>query len=185
MSKYSGKCDFYDHIQSCGLEGVLASNIYVGRNIICLKIESEKDLIPYYPFLVLLDAYDSETGKRTIKLDTESFVDKEEKEWLERDLKLLFKYYNYCKRKHIPFNKTTALHKIWSFLDNIPEYMNKLVDRVELVGKKATIDNLHSSYHDYYREILYRDMVDAGYSKFIAYYWVYDKYDFDLLKENN
>ena len=38
MSKFSGKCDFCDTIEICGLEKILNSKIYLGKSEIPLEI---------------------------------------------------------------------------------------------------------------------------------------------------
>jgi hypothetical protein len=50
MSKYSGKCDFRDTWEICDIENrIEQANIYVGNNIVPLRITSYKDAVPYFP----------------------------------------------------------------------------------------------------------------------------------------
>ena len=57
MSRFSGKCDLYDHCGDYTDSQLQASRFYIGRNIIPLKIETQKDLAPYYPHLICAAGY--------------------------------------------------------------------------------------------------------------------------------
>lgn len=180
MSKYSGKCDFYDHIEIHGVDTILASDIYIGRNIIPLRFESEKDLIPYYPYLVAMAVYDKERNKPCIVLSNESFVDAEEEEGLTLALKYLLRYYNKCKRKHVPYDPNEAIQYIWGGHLNQPCY-EVLAERVLQHGNKATIDGVHTSTHQYDRNLLYNEMINNGYHPFKAWDWVYHEFKYELI----
>lgn len=52
MSRFSGKCDFYDHITIHGLDSVLESRVYVGRSTEPLELTCRADCIPYYPYVI-------------------------------------------------------------------------------------------------------------------------------------
>ena len=78
MSKFSGKCDFYDHILINGLENILKSKVYVGRSREPLKLTCEADCIPYYPYVI--SACCCTHGVGTIYLTERSWVDIEEKQ---------------------------------------------------------------------------------------------------------
>ena len=97
MSRYSGKCDFKDMCEIHNIDNILKSNVYIGWNIIPLKFGSEKDLIPYYPYIVGSSA--TTNGMGEIRLSTESYVDRSERESLEFYTKECQKYVNKCKRK--------------------------------------------------------------------------------------
>ena len=97
MSLYSGKCDFCDMCDIHNVDNILKSNVYIGWNIIPLKFETKKDLIPYYPYLVSLSATTNGVGE--IRLSTESYVDRSERESLELYTKECQRYVNKCKRK--------------------------------------------------------------------------------------
>lgn len=180
MSKFSGKCDFYDHIEIFGVDNTLSSDIYIGRNIIPFRFETEKDLIPYYPYLIAMSAWDNETKKGMIILSEESFVDREEKEHLTYSLNHLLRYYNKCKRNHIPYDPDEAVSAVWG--DSYGTAHDKvLAERVLQYGKKATIDGVHTKYHQYLRDGLYQEMIDNGYNPFKTWYWVYNEYNKELL----
>ena len=79
MSKFSGKCDFFDHIEIFGLDNVLKSNIYVGLDEEPLILKSMKDCIPYYPYVI--GASFTTNGIGTIRLSSKSWVDIEEERY--------------------------------------------------------------------------------------------------------
>lgn len=78
MSKFSGKCDFYDHISIAGLENVLKSKVYVGRSSQPLDLTCEADCVPYYPYVI--SSCGCTHGVGTIYLTERSWVDIEEKQ---------------------------------------------------------------------------------------------------------
>lgn len=183
MSRYSGKCDFCDHIEIHGVDNVLSSDIHIGRNIVPLRFETEKDLIPYYPHLILITAWDNTANKGRIVLSERSFVDREEEEILTYTLQYLLRYYNRCKRKHIQYDADEAIkNSLGGWFK--PEYYKVLAERVGRYGKKATIDGVHTPLHQHDRQLLYEEMIKNGYTPFSAYYWVYHEYNSDLIKEN-
>lgn len=180
MSKFSGKCDFYDHIEIFGVDDTLSSDIYIGRNIIPLRFETEKDLIPYYPYLIAMSVWDNETKKGMIVLSEESFIDREEKELLTYSLNHLLRYYNKCKRNHIPYDPDEAVSAVWGNSYGLA-HDKVLAERVLQYGKKTTIDGVHTKYHQHLRDRLYQEMIDNGYTPFKAWYWVYNEYNKELL----
>lgn len=78
MSKFSGKCDFYDHISIAGLDNVLKSKVYVGRSSKPLELTCEADCVPYYPYVI--SSCGCTHGVGTIYLTERSWVDIEEKQ---------------------------------------------------------------------------------------------------------
>ncbi len=173
MSKFSGKCDFYDSIMIHGLPRILSSDIYIGDNIIPLRIDTEKDCIPYYPYLVSTSAMNKE-GKSTIVLTSRSYVDINEEEQLNNTLKTVLRIYNRCKRNHVPFDEEITLNQMKFLVTE--DYERELVHRVALYGNKATISDIHKPFHNYYRDLLFDEMISNGYDKQRAYYWVYKKF---------
>lgn len=177
MSRYSGKCDCFDSLVIIHeyTEEELKNNvkIYVGNSDIPLKIESSKDLIPFYPYLIGSAYFDNEEKKSVVHLSSESFVDREERESLEFKLKRLLTIYNRCKRKKIEFNINEAVKEVaWDKYDE--KIYRILAERVREKGKKATIDGLHLEMHEYYRKELVDEMnknglnpADYGYERFV------------------
>ena len=76
MSRFSGKCDFYDCLASHYTLEEIQNNveIFVGKNDKPLKIEKVTDLIPYYPYLISLGAYDNVDRKATVHLTSKSLI---------------------------------------------------------------------------------------------------------------
>ena len=173
MSKYSGKCDFGDTWMIHGEGYILNSNVYIGENIVPLRIDSYKDALPYFPYLVSLAAFNNVEGKGEIRLSTESFIDREEREhlgWILRDAK---KYFKKCKRIKKEFDADEATKALSSFEYEKNIYM-PIAEEVKKDGIKAKIpDRVHLPMHEYYRKELYDDMIKAGYDSTKAAKWAY------------
>ena len=130
------------------------------------------DLIQYYPYIVSSACYNIK-GKSVIYLSSESWVDYEERDYLEFRLKDLLRIYNRCKRKKIEFNVEEALKEVvWRNWDIEP--IRELANRVEKNGKKATVDGIHLKMHEHYRRELAIEMIknglnpeDYGYGRFV------------------
>lgn len=176
MSRYSGKCDVYDCLVDIHryTEDELKNNveIYVGDSTTPLVINSWKDLIPYYPYIIGSSSHDNVTKKAVVYIGRESFVDREERERLEFYLRQVLKVYNRCKRKKVPFDKEMALKEA-SMSNYNNEAIREIVDRVAINGKKASVDGIHLSIHEYYRRELVDEMMknglnpaDYGYERF-------------------
>lgn len=169
MSMYSGKCDLYDTIEVFGEDYILKSKIYIGSNDKPLNFNNIRDLIPYYPHIICTSSGDKTSS--IIHLTTESFVDIEEREFLEFHLKEILRIYNRCKRKKIEFKVEDVLKEL-SIITN-QDITRELIERVKKNGKKANIDGLHLSSSDYYRKELVEEMkknglnpADYGYERF-------------------
>lgn len=188
MSKYSGKCDFYDTISLYGIDYIKNSDVYVGsfstknRNH-KIKINSSKDCIPYYPFIISCAGFNKD--KSTIYLSDESWVDIEEKEWLNRWLAEILKEYDRCKRKKAPFDEEIVFEKLCFGLIDLgfrrslyshDTELREIISRVAKYSKKATVKGIHlGTKNNLYREPLYEEMVKNGYSKEYAKEWIYGK----------
>ena len=171
----SGKCDFED---TCSMfntpqEILEKYQVYAYDNdIVPLKMETEKDLIAYYPYLVTLMCCNKEEGG-IIHLSHESYIDSEEREHMEYKLNEIKRYYRKCKRKKQPFDKDEAL-KLLSWYGSKPkDYEIAIVDRVAELGENATVEDLHDKIHDHMRKEWLDLMIKAGWDKRVAYKWVY------------
>lgn len=78
MSKFSGKCDFYDDIQIFGLDYILNATIYVTGQAEPLHLTSLQDCIPYYPYIVTMASYNKNP---VIHLSSKSWTDIEEERY--------------------------------------------------------------------------------------------------------
>ena len=172
MSKFTGKCDFYDHIEIFGLENVLKSDIYIGNKEHPIKVESEKDLVPYYPRLISI-SYCNRESSGIIVLTEKSWIDYKEEDFLQWALDTIKKYRRSCVRKKIPFDQEEAYKKV-VFLVDRPE-LRELVKRVAEQKNKATFEGIQLKTNQYYRDFLVEEMVKFGYDKNYALNWVYGK----------
>ena len=156
--------------------------VYADANaIIPLKMESEKDLVAYYPFLVTLMYSNKEEGG-CIRLSPECYIDFEERERIQWRYDEVLKYYKKCKRKKEEFDKNHALMLIcWH--EEPESYQIELVNRIAELGAKATIDDLHDEMHDRMRKQWFELMVENGWNENTAYRWVYGWKRF--LQKNN
>lgn len=68
MSRFSGKCDFYDEIMICGLDHILSSEVYVGNSEEPLELKCLADCVPYYPHIVSVASHDNVKKCGYIKL---------------------------------------------------------------------------------------------------------------------
>lgn len=75
MSRFSGKCDFYDEIEIFGIECILNSEVYVGSNSEPLKLTCLADCVPYYPYVVSVANFNVQKNCGYIRLTDKSWVD--------------------------------------------------------------------------------------------------------------
>ena len=176
MSMFSGKCDVCDCLVEIHqyTEEELRDHvkIYVGNSETPLKIESMKDLIPYYPYIIGSSGHDNVSKSAVIHISAESYVDRQEREMLDLYLKYALRYYNRCKRKKVEFNTEEAVKEIaWAHNEDI---IREIVQRVKEKGKKANTEGLHIKWYDVYRKNLVDEMLknglnpaDYGYGRFV------------------
>lgn len=170
----SGKSDFEDFccMHHTPEEIINKYKIYHGWDILPLKIETEKDLIARYPFLVKMSASDKNGG--IVRLSEKSYIDMAEEEHFTYMLETLKRYYRSCKRNKKQFDKEEALRRIVFPSDDRPEkHEIELVERVAEFGEKATIEGVHDPVHDRMRDEWYNMMIEAGWNEIEAYHWVY------------
>lgn len=84
MSRFSGKCDFYDEIEISGLECILNSKVYVGNSSEPLKLTCLADCVPYYPYIISVAHFDSERKCAYIRLTDKPWPDIEEERYGNR-----------------------------------------------------------------------------------------------------
>lgn len=166
ISSYSGKCDCYDTLVAIHqyTEEQLKNNvkIYVGDSSTPLHIESYKDLIPYYPYIIGSAYFNNEEKSAVIHLSSESFVDMNERERLELYLKLALKEYNKCKRTKTEFVVENVVNNIIGFSDWNKKEVTELVKKVVWLGKNATIEGIHLRTQEHYRRKLVNEMIKNG-----------------------
>lgn len=81
MSRFSGKCDFYDEIEIFGLDSILASTVCLNGQDEPLKLTCLEDCIPYYPHIVPCAYHNNVDRVHTIYLTSKSWVDLEEERY--------------------------------------------------------------------------------------------------------
>lgn len=165
MGRFSGKCDFEDMCEIHNVDNILKSNVYIDWNIIPLKFETEKDLIPYYPYIVSLSSTTNGVGE--IRLTTESYVDRQERESLEFYTKECQRYMNKCKRKKEIIN-----------LDYFNNQYNKNTYREILIRlmdktKEFNLDGIYLPMAERYRKELYNEMVKNSWDENRSKQWCF------------
>lgn len=169
MGEMCGKCSFEDDIDIFGLEYILNSNIYVGRNIIPLKFTCYKDLIPYFAYIVSVGNYDNKSAS-SIRLSNESYVDIQERESLELYKRECVRYINKCKRNKEKIDLNHFDTKYNQYCKDIyKEIIIRLVDK----PKEFTLNGIHTKMAERYRKLLYDKMIKYGYDEQITKRWVY------------
>ena len=117
MSKYSGKCDFYDWFSKINddksiEEKLKNTKVYIGENILPLKMETYKDILPYGGYLT--SNICNSDGITIIRLSTRPYVDRREEEILETEMNILKKRYRALKRKKKLKKRLNNIKKDWN-----------------------------------------------------------------------
>ena len=77
MSRFSGKCDFYDTIMIWGIDHILNSDVYLGDSPVPLELHTIADCVPYYAHIVSVAGHDNVNHCSYIRLTKKSWVDLE------------------------------------------------------------------------------------------------------------
>ena len=171
MSKFSGRCDCFDVLMGIReITDFSKVKVYIGQELVPLRIDSYKDLVPYFPYLVVTQTGDGK-GNMIVRLSIKSCVDTEEAELLLIELNHIKKYYRKCKREKTEYIEEEALRRI-SWMDG-SEYLKELVKRVKEYGEKATIDEIHIPSYERDRQNLYEEMLRVGWTEDQAYRWCF------------
>lgn len=170
----SGKCDFQDTVELYGADKILNNyKIYAaGNDVIPLKFEKPSDLIAYYPYIVGMMC-GSKDGYGEIHLSERSHIDAEEEENMKWRMDTVKRIWRRCKRKKIPFDRTAAEKALCTFRESMSGYKKEIIDRVEGLGDKATIEDIHDEWHDKMRKEWYELMITNGWDEVTAYRWVF------------
>lgn len=177
MSRFCGKCDFYDHIEIFGddEDTVKKTRVYLhGEEVDC---STEKNRALYYPYIVGIMA--SNRDGCVIHLSSMSYIRQEELENLEFVLKDVLAGYRRCKRNKIPFTFKNATAKMysWYLSDAWIEQTKEIYERVNKLGNKATVDDMNADTNmgRYYRHEWYDELVRLGWDEDFAKKWVKEK----------
>lgn len=171
MSEFCGKCDLWDSLVNIGrvTDDYDWDRVKIYHKDELLDIRSVKDLLPYAGYLTTVACYHK--GDYNIHISNESFVDREERESLERSLKWIENEYRRLKRRKEKFIPEEVA-KRYSWI-NAP-YVLEICKRVAEHPYSANINGIHTNMHQYYRERLRDEMIDYGYTKEQADKWVYE-----------
>lgn len=171
----SGKCDFQDTVEIHGVDKILSDyKIYAaGNDIIPLKFEKPADLIAYYPYLVAMMYSNNQDGYGEIHLSERSYIDIAEEENMKWRMDTVKRIWRRCKRKKVPFDRAAAEKALCTFREPLSNYKKEIIDRVEKLGDKATIEDIHDEWHDKMREEWYELMITNGWDEVVAYRWVF------------
>ena len=180
MSRYSGKCDAYDWFGDFTDEQFAKSEIYIGDHIVPLKINNQHDMAPYYPYLIAEGG--SSNGVHKVHLSSRSFVDAEEEEHLTWVLNDFLRYYRKCKRNKKEYVEEEAIEKVCWFEPT--KVQKEIAHRVALYGNKADIKGIRTYIAEHYRNDLLHTMIELGWDKRRAKYWIWKDWKM-LLEEDN
>lgn len=161
MSEFSGKCDLYDCAVMIGKYDIKNIKLFIQKNgkSYPIKLDEPKDLIPYYPYVPGISTGDGQ-GHWCAWI-SESYIDVEEQDILNTELKNLIREYKSCKRKKKPFEPNSK----W--------YNETLIKRVKEKGEKATIEGIHLPLSNHWRKTLAKEMEQNGYEDIDIIKWVY------------
>lgn len=182
MSKFSGKCDFYDHLfmsadsEEKVINELIKTDFYVrgkdGREH-KINIKTLKDASKYYPYLTSIACWDGNHGY--ILLSTDSFIDSEEKDFLQTDIDRIFRVWNRAKRMKKPFDEEECLKEIsWSGTHD--DVLRIMISRVARDGKKADFSDIHLPRWERLRRSWFEEMVRLGWSEIKAFHWCFNEF---------
>lgn len=188
MSKFSGKCDFYDGFVAIACDGdeeklnekIKRLKLYVqgsdGREHL-VKSDTIKDIVKYYPYLKVMSYGNNKDGKYVVVLSSDSFIDQEEAEFLEWRIRDCLKYWRKCKRNKVDFDVTEFLNSCYISRHG-DDAMVEIAKRVKEHGDKATFDGIHLPMHEHFRKEWFKELVSLGYTEYEAFRWVYKAFFF-------
>ena len=177
MSIFSGKCDIYDSlIEICGVTDFSKVHIFVKNNPVELRIDSYKDLIPYFPCLTGVST--NHDGEHYIYTSGKPWYRTEEEEMFLIYLRDLTTCYNKLKReKRLSLEALIEMHtERFRWIDNKSELIDELAKRLfEAKGKKERVDydDLYTPIGDHFRKRLLEEMIGHGWKLFDACMWCY------------
>lgn len=171
MSKFCGKCDFFDHVDSCNEERLKNMKVYVNNTLV--KTDTEKDRALYYPFLISIGGFGG--GNEVIYLTSRSHISIKEEDCIEFFFRKMATAYRRCKRKNTPFTYENATKKI-AFLCNDGRFEEPLHEIYERVSKsrKVNIDGIHikDGITAYYRNEWLKELIRVGWQYDEAKKWI-------------
>lgn len=187
MSRFSGKCDFYDGfvaIWSDGDEEKLKENLkglklYVyGKDNRSHRVKSDtiKDIAKYYPYLEGIACASKQDNNFAVYLSSDSFIDQEEREHINWNVEKVLKYWRKCKRKKLPFDEEECFKKEFSWMRWEDNNLREIIHRIAESGDKAEFDDIHDNLHEYYRRQWFEELVRVGWTEREAYDWAFNAF---------
>lgn len=168
MGRCCGKCSFEDNCDIFGIDYMLNSKIY--HNDELLDIKEERDLVPWYPYIIAMSFGDKDGA--VIHLSSVDYIARHETEMLTIYLERLKKIYRRCKRKHEEFNIEEVYRREFCYFYEQPELL-PLVEKVAEQGNKATIDGVYMKMAEFYRNEWRRILIEYGYDAEWIEEWIY------------
>lgn len=178
-SCFSGRCDLYDSLIEIGkVTDFSKVHIYINDNPVELRIDSYKDLIPYFPCIPSIQTHHCDGEYRIWFNSNKPSYRRDEEDLLRIYLRDLTTCYNRLKR-----NKCLSLEALvekynskYSWDSSKDELITELASRlIEAKGirDKVDINDLYLPSGDWFRERLYEEMVNNGWEESVAYRWCY------------
>ena len=172
MSRFSGKYDFYDYLSLRNYTVEEFNNkcsVYIGNSENPLKINSISELIPYYPYIIVVGSFDNTNRKTKIRLSFESYIDYFEKDFLKLFLKDITKEYKKRMKLNQPFEFYVPV-----FGEGNEEACYEIIKRLKNSRRKPSLEGIHLKHQEYYRQELVNEMLknninpaDYGYERFM------------------
>lgn len=177
MSVYSGKCDLFDSLIAIGkVTDFSKVHIYINDNPVELRIDSYKDLIPYFPCVPRVETHCG--GEYRIWLSGKPWYRVDEEDLLRIYLRNL----NTCAYR-LRRNKNLSLETLVERYDSkyswgsskeeiIVELARRLIE-AKCDKDKVDISDLYLTSGDWFRKRLYEEMIDNDWNESVAYNWCY------------
>lgn len=170
MSRFCGKCDYYDHIYGMDADRLSLSKVYLNEKIVDCSTEKNRAL--YYPFIISSGCFNKNGD--VIYLSSKSYITEHEEEILKILLDRVISVYNYFKKKDIEFTFKNVLDKLGYLADGIyRSATEKICNRVK-ESRKANIVGIHISdgVETYYRSEWKRELIRVGWTEEEANNWI-------------
>ena len=177
ISVYSSKADLYDSLIEIGkVTDFSKVHIYLHDSPVELRIDSYKDLIPYFPCVPSIETHCN--GEYRLCISGKPWYRVEEEQMLNFYLRDLTTCYNKLKReKRLSLETLIEMHtERFRWISNKNGLIEELARRlIEAKGKKdkVYIEDLYLPSGDWFRKTLYEEMVNNGWKESVAYRWCY------------
>ena len=174
MSKYSGHDDVYDRYGGYTDEELKEVTFWVGEHPTPLKIESQKDLAPYYPNRIIGE---NERGIYDEAVVYECRFSDEPAYLITSEITELFNLLKEYRRKHKSFKSDLALKyckDVMIYISLDKDIQMNVVNEVRRKGENASIKSIKSiekEIYNPYRQMLCDEMIRLGWLEGEACYW--------------